>query len=128
MVRMRRLTVAVALMLVASMAASAWASCMSEIGMTAEAQMACCQHGHDKCPMRQTTDDCCKLDSQRHAQLNVATHELARSDVHPPALLPAIGLASFVPVFARLSGPLSEHDVLKGPSPPPYLSGSAFLV
>jgi hypothetical protein len=125
---MRRLTVGVALMLVATLSTSVWASCMAEIGMTASEQMACCQSGHEKCPMHRTDPNCCQWESHRHVQVSIATHDLGRSVVNPPALMPAAVPASFVPVPVRRSQPISSRDILKGPSPPAYLAGSAFLV
>jgi len=127
-VRVRRLTVAVAVMLVASVTTSAWANCIAEIGMTAGAQMACCEHGHDKCPMHRTAESCCQGESQRHVQVNAATHELLQSIVSPPALVVVAFPATVVPPVARLSRVTSARDTLKGPDPPPYLVGSAFLV
>ena len=124
----RRLTVVVALMLVTSLTASAWASCMAGIGMTAKAQMACCKAGHEKCPMRGTAEDCCKTEARRQHQVTVATHELVRSMVHPPAWVPAVIPAAFVPVLVRVSRLTFAGDVLKGPSPPRYLLDSAFLI
>src|SRR5262245_20230396 len=123
---MRRLTVAAALMLVATLTTSVWASCMAETGMTASEQMACC--GDDTCPMHRTVQDCCKWESQRHIQVGVATHDIARSVLNPPVLVPARVPTSFVAVLVKLSHPISSRDVLKGPSPPAYLAGSAFLV
>jgi hypothetical protein len=123
-----RLVVAVALMLVVSMATSAWASCMAEIGMKPEAQMACCQDGHDNCPMHGTAADCCAAEGQRQEQVSAAVHQAPRSLVNPPAVLPT---PIPVPLEALVLRPWQttfERDALKGPSPPPYLLGSAFLV
>jgi hypothetical protein len=125
---MRRLTVAVALMLVATLSTSVWASCMAEIGMAASEQMACCESGHEKCPMHRTAPDCCQWENQRHIQVNVAIHDLGRSLLNPPALTPVAVPDSFVSVFVRSSQPISARDILKGPSPPAYLAGSAFLI
>lgn len=125
---MRRLTVAAALMLVATLTTSVWASCMAEAAMTTREQMACCEFGHDKCPMQSTQRDCCQLESHRHIQVSVATHDLARTVLNPPALTPTPVPASLVPVVVRRSQTSSSSDILKGPSPPAYLAGSAFLV
>jgi len=124
---MRRLTIATAVMLVVSLAASAWVSCMAELATTASAQMACCNAGHDKCPMHGTADGCCKAESQRQPQVSAATHEVARPILTPPALVAVIPVL-FVRVPGGLSRAPAARDTLKGPSPPPYLLGSAFLI
>ena len=124
---LRRLTAVIALMLVASMGASVWASCMADVAMNPEEQMACCKNGHDKCPMRNTAADCCKTESQRHQQVSFAIHESSSSVVHAPAIVATIAVV-IVPTAIQLSQSTFERDVLKGPDPPPYLLGSAFRV
>ena len=125
---MRRLSAAIALLLVVTVSTSVYASCMADMDMAESAQMACCDHGHDKCPMHGTPKSCCEGESQRHHQLTTATHELAGSVVNPPALLSTVVPVAPAPATVRLSHLSSANDVLKGPDPPPYLLGSAFLV
>ncbi len=125
----RRLTVGLVLMLVASLATSAWASCMADSAMTPKAQMACCKGGQDKCPMADVTENCCKTDAQRHPEASIATYELlGQFTLNAPALVGVVshtGTAMIVvqtPVFA------STRDVLKRPAAPPYLLASALLI
>jgi hypothetical protein len=114
-------------MLLASMATSAWASCLAEIGMSPAAQMLCCKGGHDKCPMHNTAADCCKAQGQRHPDVSVATHEGSAGVMNPPAVV-ATFVVPAVPPIHQLSQSTFDRDVLKGPDPPPYLLGSAFRV
>src|SRR5262245_53973116 len=125
---MRRLTVAAALILVATLSTSVWASCLAEIGMTASEQMSCCESGDNTCPMHRKVQNCCEWESQRHIQIGVAVHDLGRPVLNPPALMPTAVPAAFVPVVVKLSHLIPSRDILKGPSPPAYLAGSAFLV
>jgi len=122
---MRRLTVAAALMLVATLTTPLWASCIADVAMTPSEQIACC--GDDTCPMHRTVQDCCTWESQLHILTSVATHDFAGSVLNPPPLVSTLVPASFVPVLVRRSQPISSRDILKGPSPPAYLAGSAFL-
>ena len=115
-------------MLVASLATSAWTSCVGGPDMTAKAQMACCKSGQHNCPMHGSAEGCCKVEGQRQQQVSVATHDLARFPLNPPFLAARIIATSFVPQFVPFARFASPRDTLKGPSPPPYLLGSAFLI
>ena len=120
----------VAVLLMASIGSLAWATCMADLDMTAGEQMACCAGGHDSCPMAGSAESCCKLEGQRQQERSVATHEQVRSVFGAPAAATVTMVAdvSFAPVLVRFARIASPHDVLKGPSPPPYLLGSAFLI
>jgi hypothetical protein len=115
-------------LLVASISASVWANCIAEIGMKPSAQMLCCKDGHDKCPMHNTAADCCKVEGQRHQEASFATHETATSVVNPPAIFATPVALAVTPTLIPLPQSTFNLDVLKGPDPPPYLVGSAFLV
>src|SRR5437870_9742856 len=115
-------------MLMVSFATSAWASCMADAGTPASAQMACCEAGHEKCPMHGSAEDCCKTEGQRQQQISVSNGAVARSTLTPPALVATIALLSFIPLLGRACPSMSSGDVLKDPAPPPYLLGSAFLI
>jgi hypothetical protein len=124
----RRLTFTVVCLLVASLTTSASAICMAEPIVSAKAQMACCQAGHQHCPMHGRASDCCKTERQRQEQAVAATHEPGRSTLTPPAEVSSILPVIFVPVLELASRFTADRDVLKDPSPPQYLLGSAFLI
>ena len=69
-------TMFVALLLASALATSTLASCLAVPAGAPEAQMACCAHGHDQCPMHrspgQSAADCCQHDSQRQQTLTAA--------------------------------------------------------
>lgn len=77
-------TVSVALLLAFALGTSSLTDCMGEPALTAQAQMACCEKGHDECPMHrsasQTATDCCQHNSQRQ-------HEFAAAEQTPVHVL-----------------------------------------
>jgi hypothetical protein len=127
-VRFNRRSVVVIFALVACLATSASVSCATEPVMADRAQMACCRMGHDHCPMHGSAADCCKAEGQRHEQMRVATHEVARVPVQSPAPIAVVPEAIVLPGFLHSTRLAPERRVLIEPSPPPYLLGSAFLV
>lgn len=69
-------TMFVAFLLASALGTSTVASCLAVPAVAPQAQMACCAHGHDKCPMHaspgQSASDCCQHDSQRQQALTAA--------------------------------------------------------
>ena len=124
----RRLTVCLALALVAAMATSALASCMAGPAMTADSEMACCKAGHVECGMRTTADPCCKSDSQKQQQLIAAKHELVKSPLTALKQIPAVVSGDLVTI--RPTSALFAHVRLlpKSPAAPTYLLVSALLI
>jgi hypothetical protein len=72
-------TMFVALLLASALGTSTLASCMADVAAAPQTRMACCAHGHDKCPMhrslRQSATDCCQHDSQRQHALTAAEQQ-----------------------------------------------------
>jgi hypothetical protein len=72
-------TMFVALLLASALGTSTLASCLAVPAFAPQAQMACCAHGHDKCPMHssagQSAADCCQHDSQRQQALTAAEQQ-----------------------------------------------------
>lgn len=72
-------TTFVAILLASALGTSTLASCLAVPAVAPQAQMACCAHGHDKCPMHaspgQSAADCCQHDSQRQQALTAAEQQ-----------------------------------------------------
>jgi hypothetical protein len=125
---MRRLSLISALLLVVSLATSAWATCVGGLGLTANAEMACCQAGHEHCPMKGTASDCCKIEGQRTQQLSAATADGVRAVVTAPTATAILNQIVVVPSITRLPRFGSARLVSPSPSPPLYLLTSALLI
>jgi hypothetical protein len=125
---MRRLSLVTALLLVVSLATSVWATCVGELGMSANAEMACCQARHDHCPMKGTASDCCKIEGQRTQQLSAATADGVRAVVTAPTALAILDQILVVPSIARVPRFGSARVISTSPSPPPHLLTSALLI
>jgi hypothetical protein len=125
---MRRLSLISALLLVVSLATSAWATCVGELGMTANAEMACCKAGHEHCPMKGTASDCCQIEGQRTQQLSAATAESVRAVVTAPPAIAILYEILVVAVTARVPRFGSARVVGTSSSPPPHLLASALLI
>ena len=126
----RPFTVCLALALVASLATSAFASCQADPSMSAGAQMACCKAGHDndKCPMRGSAADCCKIDSQKQQQLTVAKAEPVRSALTVPPLVAIVVFGSIDSIAPVQATRVHQHDLLGIPSTPARFLASALLI
>lgn len=106
-------TTFVALLLASALGTSTLANCLAVPAVAPQAQMACCAHGHDKCPMHrspgQSAADCCQHDSQRQQTLTAAeqqpVHTLAISFQQIAAVTPhtPISIAPDSTTFARYS-------------------------
>src|SRR4051812_7213444 len=124
---MRSLTIGFFLILVMSLATSAWADCAGGPEMTAKAQMACCKGGHKHCPMAGTPADCCGMNGQNIQQISVATHEANRVVVTPPTLTATLASIAVVPTMARVSV-IEYLRVAPQASPPPHLLAPILLI
>ena len=124
----RPLTVCLALALVASLATSALATCLADPSMSVGAQMACCEAGHDQCPMRGSAADCCKIDSQKQQRLTAAKAESIRSTLTAPALVAAVIVGSIDSIAPVRATRVLQHDPLGLPSTPDRFLASALLI
>jgi len=125
---MRFTTIGVALLLVASLATTAWASCVAGLDDLTNVQMACCKAGHHNCPMHGSAKDCCSHEGQQsHQQVSVVAH-VAASKVASPTLVTAILDAFRGPILEPAWVSASAHAVFNAPSPPPYLLESVLLI
>jgi hypothetical protein len=126
---MYRLSLASTIMLVVSLATSAWLTCVGGLGMTAGAEIACCKAGHEQCPMKDTSSDCCKMQGQRTHQLSLVTADGVRPVITAPT---ASATLSQIPVIAPLLTRVprfgSAQIVSTAASPPPHLLASALLI
>jgi hypothetical protein len=125
-------TVVVALLLASAVSTSTLAMCMAELAAGAEAQMACCKAGHDKCPMHAahatSAKDCCKTDGQRQQQLSAAEHEILRPLTAPLAPVFAISVDALAPAsvcHASVSPRVSQVTL---PSTPPHFLAAVLLI
>ena len=128
MMSARRLTVCLALVLVASMATSALASCMASPAMSAQAQMACCQAGHLNCSTAGSAADCCKAESQRQQQAAVGKREVSRRALATPVLVSAVTADPLGSLPPRPSIHFTDQGAFKSSSTPKYLLASALLI
>ena len=121
----RRTTVCLTLALVAALATSALASCISEQGKS-DAEMACCIKSHHDCGPAGKAMSCCKTERPAEQRVAVAKQEV----VSAPALCDIaaaaaeIAASQLIPVL-RLEP--SPHPITSR-SAPTYLLDSAFLI
>jgi hypothetical protein len=108
---------------------STWATCVEGATATLTQQMACCEAGHDHCPMKDSASDCCKQSGQTHVEsqgtIVKATSVTAPMSV-PLLWLTIQGLSLTAATRPRVSYHVSPPDLLD--APPPYIAFSGLLI
>ena len=100
---------------------SAWAMCAEGAIASDAAQMACCQMGHDQCPMKDSAAGCCQTAGPRiPAQATVVKAA--------PLQMPDRTVIVWVIVPALSSVPQARPLVSSDPSPPSALSPPAYIL
>jgi hypothetical protein len=116
------------LLVVFGVLTSTWATCAEGVMASQTEQMACCETGHDHCPMKGSASDCCeKSGPQIPSQGTVV--KVASLSAPVPALLawatlPAV--ASTAQTRRRVSYVSSPPGLLF--APPPYIAFSSLLI
>jgi hypothetical protein len=107
--------------------ASAWATCAEGAMASRTEQMACCQAGHDDCPMKDSAANCCQQSGpqfqSRATIAKAATPDAPALTVLAWAALPAL---STVPQIQHASFDPSPPD--SRVRPPAYVLFSTFLI
>jgi hypothetical protein len=128
----RRATIVVALLLASALGTSTLANCMALGAMAPEAQMACCQNGHDKCPMHgsgaESAAQCCKNDSQRQQQLSAAEHQPARISAISIQWMAALDIQPSILLDSDPATVAAPQTAARGLSTPAHLLTTALLI
>ena len=121
----RRRTVCLALTLVAAMATSALASCISERD-TSDAEMACCIKSQHDCGPAGKAMSCCRTERPPDERVSVAKQEVVSAPALRDVAVAAAEIAAHQLVPVRHFVP-SPHPIASR-SAPTYLLDSAFLI
>ena len=125
---MRTRTLAVAFVLIASVASSAFADCVTDLVMSAKSQMACCDSDRGGCDKGASAADCCKAEGQRQQHFT----QLSAPKVSPHATTPAsfVGVVIAIPSPNRIRASqfVCFARALHGSPPPLYLLSGSFLI
>ena len=124
---MRTRTLAVAFVLITSLASSAFAECIADLVMSAGSQMACCAAGRDSCG-KASASDCCKSEGQRQQHFTQLSAPKVSPHATTPASVVAVIIATPSPNRIRASQFVRFARVLHGSPPPLYLLSGSFLI
>lgn len=121
--------VLVSMLALVSVLTSAWATCAVGADASRMQQMACCKAGHDHCPMKDSSSDCC---TQSGPQLEShATIVKALSISAPASVLVTWDLLAVTvtaDVHHRIAYVDSSPPDLAASTPPAYIAFSALLI
>jgi len=123
----RPLIVGVVVALIASMGASAWASCFAGPELSAAMQMACCKAGHDKCPMHGSAKDCCRTKGPQSEQDSLAAQKQGRSIVTAQAAV-SVTLPQTADIVSWDVESIAFSRSLLRSTSPPHLLVAALLI
>src|SRR5882672_4946258 len=116
------------LLVVVAVLTSTWATCVEGATATVTQQMACCDAGHDQCPMKDSASDCCKT-SGPQVQSQGTIVKAASLSAPAPVVLTWMILtvpASAAHIQRRVSYDSSPPDLLY--APPAYIAFSTLLI
>jgi hypothetical protein len=128
----RRIRALTALVVVAGVLTSAWATCAEEATATATEQMACCKAGHDHCPMHDSAADCCKENSSfPQPQWSVVAKAADSLNAPVRLFLAVVTPATPLSDAALLVQPVraaAPSPPLRPTGPPVYIAFSTLLI
>jgi hypothetical protein len=115
-----------AVILLAGLSGSAWASCFGD-EWSRGPQMACCSQGHERCPMHDAAASCCAPSvSQTTSQATIVkTASLSAPDIRLLHFAVVSAATKPVPTTPR---PFDTSPPAVGVQAPPYIAFSALLI
>ena len=116
------------LLVVVAVMTSTLAACVESASANATEQMACCEAGHDRCPMKDSAADCCKT-SGPQSQSQATVVKAASLSVSMPVAT-AWPTLSVVPSAAQTPHHVSYDSSPPGLllAPPAYFAFSGLLI
>jgi hypothetical protein len=127
----RRIRVIISAFVVAGIFASGVATCTAGALAPEMAQMACCQAGHDDCPMHDSPVDCCKQNSsppQSHWSVVAKADSLNAPDRVFLMFVTASNPVSDAALLVQPVRAATPSPPLRPVGPPVYIAFSTLLI